>query len=137
MIFFGKNLQFLRSKKGLTIKEIADNLEFTRSQWNNYESNLSYPKFLDLVKIAKYFDISENLLIHNDLSKNNQDIDISTSSPELDSYTIQLQKDYIEMQKREIDRLETKIKLANYEQPEKSLPVAAEPAIKSAKELPK
>lgn len=67
IIYFGKNLTFLRNKKGLKLQEIGDLLGFSRSQWNNYECNTSFPKFLDLIKISKYFDISETDLIHVDL----------------------------------------------------------------------
>lgn len=69
MDYFGSNLNYLRLKKGLGQKEIAESLGFSRTQWSNYEKSGSYPKFLDLMKIARYFDISESHLIHTDLSE--------------------------------------------------------------------
>jgi transcriptional regulator with XRE-family HTH domain len=70
MIYFQKNLSFLRSKKKLTLNKIASELVFSASQWNNYELGFSFPKFLDLIKISKYFEISESTLIHTDIQSN-------------------------------------------------------------------
>ena len=108
MIFFGSNLTYLRGKQNLTIKQIAENLDFTRSQWNNYETGLSYPKFLDLIKIAKYFDITEDKLIHTDL--NNVSYSKEKQSEHNDwkklaedrEYTISLQKQVIENLQQEL-----------------------------------
>ena len=108
MIFFGSNLTYLRGKQNLTIKQIAENLNFTRSQWNNYETGLSYPKFLDLIKIAKYFDITEDKLIHTDL--NNVSYSKEKQSEHNDwkklaedrEYTISLQKQVIENLQQEL-----------------------------------
>lgn len=117
MIFFGTNLIFLRTKKGFTIKQIAENLDFTRSQWNNYETGISYPKFLDLIKIAKYFDIGESELIHQDLNNVVYSKKNSTPTPvdevivdynnwqklaEEREYTIQMQKQVIENLQQEL-----------------------------------
>ena len=70
MIFFNKNLLFLRIKKGMTLKDISKEIGFSTSQWNKYELGYSYPKFLDLIKISKYFDITETDLIHKELEGN-------------------------------------------------------------------
>lgn len=69
MDYFGSNLNYLRLKKGLGQKEMAESLGFSRTQWSNYEKSGSYPKFLDLMKIARYFDVPETELIHIDLSE--------------------------------------------------------------------
>lgn len=67
MNYFSENIKFLRIKIGLTQHKVADTMDFKRSQWNNYEKGISYPKFLDLIKIANFFDIPESHLIHTDL----------------------------------------------------------------------
>ncbi len=67
MIFFQKNLSRLRADKSMTLSQIAKDLDFSSSQWSNYEQGISYPKFLDLIKISKYFNVSESDLIHTDL----------------------------------------------------------------------
>src|SRR5690606_13630205 len=68
-IFFSKNIEFIRKKRGQTQTNLASDLGFTKQQWNNYEKGLSYPKFLDFIKICQYFEVSETDLIHSDLSK--------------------------------------------------------------------
>ncbi len=64
--FFSSNLKILREKKGLNQSQILD---FKRTQWTNYENGISYPKFIDLIRIANFFDITETDLIHYDLNK--------------------------------------------------------------------
>lgn len=79
MITFRKNLSFMRSKKCMKLSVINKEMGFSASQWSNYEQGISYPKFLDLIKIAKYFGVSETDLIHNDLQQMfiNTDLEIS------------------------------------------------------------
>lgn len=68
---FGKNLRFLRNKRGFTLAEMQANCGFTQSQWNNWELGNAFPKFLDLVEISKLFEISETELIHSNLEDGN------------------------------------------------------------------
>ena len=106
MIHFQKNLFFLRSEKTMTLKEITKEIGFTPSQWNNYELGLSYPKFLDLIKISKYFEISESDLIHKDLEIN---CIISLEVKKNQDEIISLQKKIIKMQEEKINILEIEI----------------------------
>lgn len=64
---FGKNLRFLRERKGLKLAEIPDFIGFSGSQWNNWELGTSFPKFMDLIQISKQFEVSETDLLHIDL----------------------------------------------------------------------
>ena len=68
MEYFGKNLRALRMSNDLTQSDIEPLLGFKQTTWNNYELNKSFPKFEDLVRISKYFGISESDLIHANLS---------------------------------------------------------------------
>lgn len=65
---FGKNLRYLREKRGLVLAEIPDFIGFSSSQWNNWELGTSFPKFLDLMEISKIFEVPESTLIHYDVS---------------------------------------------------------------------
>ncbi len=110
-IFFGENLNYLRQKKSLTLQEISDLLGFSRSQWNNYECKTSYPKFLDLIKISKYFDISETDLIHCDL-RNSAGTVTKVVKNEIPKEFIDLLEERrytIELQKEKIASLEQKL----------------------------
>jgi len=66
-IFFGKNLRFLRKSKGFNQDEMPDIIGFKRTTWSGYETEKSFPKFEDLIKISEYFGISEGDLINLDL----------------------------------------------------------------------
>lgn len=70
MIYFKKNLCYLRSKRKMTLRALSKEIGFSLSQLNNYELGLSFPKFLDLIKISKYFEVSESDLIHKNLELN-------------------------------------------------------------------
>lgn len=118
---FSKNLTYLRKQKGYKLDEIASKTGFSRSQWNNYELGTSYPKFLDLIKISKYFDISETDLIHIDLELmpinkiiGEQKI-TNQLNEETEAYNInykdlaEARKETIDCLKKEINHLEEKI----------------------------
>jgi transcriptional regulator with XRE-family HTH domain len=106
MILFQKNISLLRTKKSMTLSQITKELGFSASQWSNYEQGVSFPKFLDLIKIANYFEISETDLIHTELAisyeskiKNDESV---TKNP--------LSQDIIELQNKLILVQEEKIK---------------------------
>lgn len=116
MIYFGKNLAYLRAKKGLTLEAMSDLVGFGRSQWNNYEKETSFPKFLDLIEISKYFDISETDLIHKNL-----EIDIPSTivkETKIEESQFDLQNKLISMQEKEIARLEKDLSELKYTQKE-------------------
>ena len=106
MNYFNKNLSFLRSKKEMTLKEISAEIGFTASQWNNYELGLSLPKFLDLIKISEYFEISETDLIHKDLELNKT---INQTEKKGQKEIITLQNKLIKIQEETINELKSEI----------------------------
>lgn len=67
MIFFGKNLRYLREKQQFTQDEIAPLIGFTKSTWSNYENGASQPSLEGLIKISNYFGISLDELIFADV----------------------------------------------------------------------
>ena len=71
MIYFSKNLKYLRELRGLKQSEIPDYTRFSQTAWNNYEKGVSKPKFDDLIEISNFFGVSESDLIHLDLEKGN------------------------------------------------------------------
>lgn len=69
MLFFGKNLCYLRELKGKKQAEMPDFIGIAQTTWNNYENQKSFPKLEEFVRISKHFDISETDMLHTDLSK--------------------------------------------------------------------
>ncbi len=71
MLFFAKNLKFLREGKGLKQSEMIDLCGFKQSTWNGYERGVSTPNIDDLIKISDYFKIAESDLLHIDITEKN------------------------------------------------------------------
>lgn len=115
MILFSKNLSFLRTKKSMTLSQITKDLGFSISQWSNYEQGISYPKFLDLIKISSYFRVSETELIHIDLEYYNIENLNSAKVKDLKENIIELQKKIIEDKTEKINNLKKEILRINKE----------------------
>lgn len=62
-----RNLRYLRKRKGLTQKQVADSVGITRSALADYENGKSEPKASTLVKLSNYFDINVNDLLNTDI----------------------------------------------------------------------
>jgi transcriptional regulator with XRE-family HTH domain len=104
MIFFGINLKYLRNISKLNQDKIAKQLDFTKTQWSNYEKGTSYPKFLDFINIASYFNLPLDDLVFKDLSELKNNSDTNTKN-ETDSYKLLMElnecrKEIIELQKQ-------------------------------------
>lgn len=69
MLFFAKNIQFLRKKSGFTQAEMPKYIEVTRTTWGNYENNVSEPDLTKLYEIAKLFGVTLDQLIGSDLTE--------------------------------------------------------------------
>lgn len=68
-IIVGKNLKFLRKRKGLTQQELADRLGIRRSSIGAYEECRATPKYETLEKISEFFGVSIDLLVKEELSQ--------------------------------------------------------------------
>ena len=66
--YWGKNLLFLRKKSNLNQAEMAMQLGFKLSQYNNWEKNNKFPNISDFLKICNHFGISETDFLHSDIS---------------------------------------------------------------------
>ena len=74
MLFFAKNIQFLRKKMGLTQIDLTKYIDVTRTTWGNYENNVSEPDLRKLYEIAKFFEVTMDKLLCSDLT---EDVDLS------------------------------------------------------------
>ena len=68
MNFFAKNLKWLRKQRGFSQVKMAKDLDFTRSAVANYENNFSTPDYDNLIKIAKYLDVTIDGILTKDLT---------------------------------------------------------------------
>ena len=70
MDIFKKNIKFLRERKGVKQSDMLNELGFKPSRWNSYEKLGTEPKYIDLVKIASFFDTSIDDLLTRDIEVN-------------------------------------------------------------------
>ena len=64
-----KNLKYLRISKGMKQKQMLSEIGFKPSRWNSYEHAGVEPRYLDLIKIADYFNASIDQLLRVDIEK--------------------------------------------------------------------
>jgi transcriptional regulator with XRE-family HTH domain len=67
--YLAKNLKLLRESKEIKQNETHTYIGFKPTTWNNYEREVSKPNLDDLIRISKYFGVSETQLLHEDLAK--------------------------------------------------------------------
>lgn len=68
---FPKNLRYLRKKIGLKQEDMLGYLRITRSTWSNYEIGFTNPKLSEIVNISKFFGVSLDELVMQDLESDN------------------------------------------------------------------
>ncbi len=69
LIILEKNIKYLRQKKGLTQKEIAQHLKVRANTYSCYECGKTEPNTENIVRLARYFEVSIDDLLETDLSK--------------------------------------------------------------------
>ncbi|SIS71014.1 XRE family transcriptional regulator [Belliella pelovolcani] len=68
-MLLAKNLKFLRTTKGITQSELAENLGVQRTMISAYEDGRSEPKLTALAKISEIFMVSIDELLHHDIQE--------------------------------------------------------------------
>lgn len=53
----------LRKEKGVTLKEVANNIGVTVSAYSNYEQGIRMPSIDIICRICKYFDVTSDYLL--------------------------------------------------------------------------
>ena len=65
--YLAGNIQYLRKEKRLSQQKLASELGLTRSKIASYENEKAEPSTTKLAEIARYFDVSLNQLIEENL----------------------------------------------------------------------
>lgn len=66
---FAKNLQYLRTLKGLSQEQLAEDLGVTRSRISSYEEGRSNPSIDFLILFSEVFKLPIDILVKNDITK--------------------------------------------------------------------
>src|ERR1700730_2382232 len=67
MIFFGKNIRYIRKQLSKTQSEVASLLKKGQTTVGNWENGISEPNLEELIVLSNYFDIPLDILIKVDL----------------------------------------------------------------------
>ena len=68
MNYIAKNIRHLRTLKGLTQEQLAEELQTTRSRIGSYEEGRSEPPIQMLVIFSEYFKLPIDVLVKSDLT---------------------------------------------------------------------
>ena len=68
MNYLSQNIKHMRTLKGLTQEQFAEDLKVSRSRISSYEENRAIPPVEFLIDLSDYFKIPIDILIKNDLS---------------------------------------------------------------------
>ena len=69
MSLLAKNLRFLRKQKGVNQKEVSLLFKKQANTIGNWENGKSEPSIGELIKLAEYFNVGMQQLLHADLQK--------------------------------------------------------------------
>ena len=69
MSYLADNVRYLRSQLAVSQQKVADDLAITRGRYAKYEDGASEPPLDVLLKIARYFHVSIDLLVSVDLRR--------------------------------------------------------------------
>lgn len=65
-LYFSNRVKQLRQEKGISMEELAKELNVTKSRVNMWENNGTLPRSNALIDLANFFDVSVDYLIGND-----------------------------------------------------------------------
>ncbi len=105
--YFSKNLKYLRTKKNIDQKEMAEDLGIAQSTLSCWENGLRSPDLDMLSKISKYLDVYDDF-ITKDLTENNSFDELELLFNKNKDILSNDDKEYIkfiiEKRKKEIDK---------------------------------
>lgn len=67
MSIFSKNLKSLRATKGVSQQKVAEYLSITKQGYSLYETGNREPDYEVLLKLSKYFDVTVDELLNDNL----------------------------------------------------------------------
>ena len=68
--YFSTRIKELREKSGLSMDQLATNLNVTKSRINMWENNGTIPRMNVLIDLARFFNVTTDYLLGNDDTAN-------------------------------------------------------------------
>ena len=87
---YGEKLRYLRSRRGLSQKELTDRLQINRSTYARYETSATQPDFDTLSRLADFFDVTIDYLLGRSESASDNQITIAGQEINLTAEELQL-----------------------------------------------
>ncbi|MGL4630645.1 MAG: helix-turn-helix domain-containing protein [Leadbetterella sp.] len=123
--FFSENIKALRKLRKLTLEELSDTLNISKSALSDYENDKFSPTILIARKIAEYFSVSVDQLEYSEILEKNESggqavKKLNSAAKEVSQYKnfieeLEVEKNQIEMdlklQKQKIEGLQVQFKL--------------------------
>ena len=100
--YFAKRIKSLREQNGLSMEQLANQFNSTKSRVSMWENNGTVPRVDILVKLANYFNVTTDYLLGND--------DMSNVTPENGKLN-SLQRNLGKLNEEELKTAEGKLKL--------------------------
>ena len=83
----GKNLKELRTKEGLSLRELGEKLDISYNTIASYERNIIVPTITNVIKICNYFNVPCEYLIYGKRVKTDfNDAELLSMFREVDEY---------------------------------------------------
>lgn len=88
MIFFSKNLKFLREREGIKQSDLAQKIGVKANTISNYEKDVSQPDYNILHGILTVFNIDADTLLYKDVSQKDASRILNLETPKENVLTI-------------------------------------------------
>ena len=98
---FSTRIKELRKQAGLSMDQLADQLQITKSRVNMWENNGTVPRMNILIELAKFFNVTTDYLLGNDDTSN-----LSRDNAKLNS----LQRNLGKLSKADLEKAEGMLK---------------------------
>ncbi len=109
--YFSENLKTLRKYKKITLEELSEAVNVSKSAISDYENDKFSPSIFICRKIADYFNVSLDFLEYSEImEKNEKEYQILKNSESILKEQ-QITKEYIEVLEKQKYELSTELKL--------------------------
>jgi transcriptional regulator with XRE-family HTH domain len=123
MIFFSKNLKYLRKQRDIDQRELADSIGVKSNTISNYENGVSQPDYTILETVKKFFNIDAESLLYDDISsesKKSRILNAESNDPNLIKYFSERIEELSAtnaLLKKEVDELKNQKKTDTFVEP--------------------
>jgi transcriptional regulator with XRE-family HTH domain len=109
--YFSENLRTLRKYKKITLEELSEAINVSKSAISDYENDKFSPSIFICRKIADYFNVSVDFLEYSEIMENSLENGLILKNSDSLSKEQYETKEYIEVLEKQKNELATELKL--------------------------